>query len=378
MRVVALPLLAALAGATGPCDILAAAGTPCFAAHSTVRALFAKYDGPLYTVKSNHTGKSSNISVIQPGGFANVKEHEAICPNVGDCVIEYIIDQAGNGNHLSQRDDTGIPGGTHSWDHGRRHMMVDASRHKIYVGSGSTPVYGMWFDPDDGYNNNNTKNVATGNEPETIYAVLTGTRSGTGCCFDYGNSEITDRDDGDGTMEAIYFGNGRWNNNVGYQEEGCVTKGNNMLCEWPEDNCCGPWVGADLEQGMYYGGGDVTQQNPQSKPLRHDFVSLMLKGRTDGFTLKGGDASSGKFSTMYDGSRPDPKLSKDSTPGYQPMRKEGAIILGTGGDQSNNAQGNFYEGFMATGATTDATDDAVQANIVAVGYKMAKSEIIVF
>lgn len=31
--------------------------------------------------------------------------------------------------------------------------------------------------------------------------------------------------------------------------------------------------------------------------------------------------------------------------------------------------GNFYEGYMVTGVTTDATDDAVQANIVAVGYK---------
>lgn len=255
--------------------------------------------------------------------------------------------------------------------------MVDASKHKIYVGDGNTPAYGMWFDPEHGYNNNNTRNVATGNDPETIYAVLTGTRSGNGCCFDYGNSEISDRDDGDGTMEAIYFGNAHWNGNSGYQEDGCVNKDKNTLCEWPKDNCCGPWVGVDLEQGMYYGGGNATQQNNKSKPLRHDFVSLMLKGRSDGFALKGGDASSGKLSTMYDGARPDPKLCKDPKSGYQPMRKEGSIVLGTGGDQSNNAVSNFYEGFMTTGATIDATDDAVQANIVAVGYKMAKSTTMV-
>merc|ERR1712048_1368489 len=47
----------------------------------------------------------------------------------------------------------------------------------------------------------------------------------------------------------------------------------------------------------------------------------------------------------------------------------GAIILATGGDNSNGAQGNFYEGFMATGYASDKTDEAVQANIVAVGYK---------
>ena len=31
--------------------------------------------------------------------------------------------------------------------------------------------------------------------------------------------------------------------------------------------------------------------------------------------------------------------------------------------------GKFYEGIMTTGVTDDATDDAVHANILAVGYK---------
>eukprot|EP01052_Picozoa_sp_SAG31_P034085 SAG31_NODE_3931_length_3742_cov_2.127917_4_plen_76_part_00 len=73
------------------------------------------------------------------------------------------------------------------------------------------------------------------------------------------------------------------------------------------------------------------------------------------------------------------------------MQKKGAIILATGGDNSNSAMGKFYEvrslprdyscfhcltvphvslqGVMVTGVTTDATDELVQANIVAVGYK---------
>jgi hypothetical protein len=52
------------------------------------------------------------------------------------------------------------------------------------------------------------------------------------------------------------------------------------------------------------------------------------------------------------------------------MRKEDAIILATGGDNSNSAEGNFYEGYMATGYASDATDAAIQANIIAVGYTM--------
>ena len=68
---------------------------------------------------------------------------------------------------------------------------------------------------------------------------------------------------------------------------------------------------------------------------------------------------------MYDGPRP----FYPQGPSWQPMRKQGAIILATGGDNSNSAEGNFYEGFMASGFASDETDEAVQANIVAVGYK---------
>jgi hypothetical protein len=62
---------------------------------------------------------------------------------------------------------------------------------------------------------------------------------------------------------------------------------------------------------------------------------------------------------MYDGARPN---------GYNPMKKQGAIILGIGGDNSNGAQGNFFEGVMTSGNASDAIDEAVQANIVAAGY----------
>lgn len=37
--------------AAKPCDIYDAAGTPCVAAHSMVRALYGAYDGDLYLIK---------------------------------------------------------------------------------------------------------------------------------------------------------------------------------------------------------------------------------------------------------------------------------------------------------------------------------------
>ena len=62
-------------------------------------------------------------------------------------------------------------------------------------------------------------------------------------------------------------------------------------------------------------------------------------------------------------------------PGYSPMKKQGAIILGSGGDcckpdgGANLSAGTFYEGAMVAGYPSDATENAVQANIAAAGYR---------
>ncbi len=67
-------------------------------------------------------------------------------------------------------------------------------------------------------------------------------------------------------------------------------------------------------------------------------------------------SSPGRLTTFYNGALP---------PQYQPMKKQGAIVLGTGGDNSHSDVGSFFEGVMTDGYPTDA---AVQANIVAAGY----------
>ena len=63
----------------GSCDIYASAGDPCVAAHSTTRALYAAYNGPLYQVLRQSDGKTLDMSVVQPaaspvpdpGGYAD-------------------------------------------------------------------------------------------------------------------------------------------------------------------------------------------------------------------------------------------------------------------------------------------------------------------
>src|SRR5512136_442969 len=90
----------------GPCDIYASAGTPCVAAHSTTRALFASYNGPLYQVMRQSDGKTLDIGVVQPsatdpGGYADAASQDAFCSGTY-CWITRIYDQSGKGNHITQ------------------------------------------------------------------------------------------------------------------------------------------------------------------------------------------------------------------------------------------------------------------------------------
>jgi non-reducing end alpha-L-arabinofuranosidase len=79
------------------------------------------------------------------------------------------------------------------------------------------------------------------------------------------------------------------------------------------------------------------------------------------WAIRGGNAQSGGLSTFYDGLRP-------NVSGHNPM-KQGAIILGIGGDDGIGAAGTFYEGVMTAGYPSDTTENAVQADITATGYR---------
>ena len=51
---------------TKPCDIFAAGKTPCVAAHSTVRAMYGSYAGPLYQVHRKSDGGMKDVHVTLP------------------------------------------------------------------------------------------------------------------------------------------------------------------------------------------------------------------------------------------------------------------------------------------------------------------------
>ena len=355
-----LVLLSAAAQQLLPCDIYAAAGSPCVAAHSTVRALFSAYAGALYQVNRTADGALMDVPVLAPGGYANAAAQDAFCgaaaggataaggaplppfnttvnvvpatqpgygfrhcdaqgfstPITGDADHEFTLVPALNGdpNAVSFRSvnfpawfiapvasaepgrlgvvqapapadaswtaapaaGAGAGGGASvtltlaggrgamtlgsnltgscaanydpqsagvflgagsAWvvaraspgpppppcaisklydqsalrndlgvgpagGNGGKDRPVSATGLRLSVAGGETSVYAAYFTGGEGYRNDSTTGVATGNAPETIYMVTSGKHFNNGCCFDYGNAETTNDDNGAGTMEC--------------------------------------------------------------------------------------------------------------------------------------------------------------------------------
>lgn len=331
----------------GPCDIYAAGGDPCAAAHSTTRALYAGYNGPLYQVMRQSDGKTRDIGVVKPnhsdgGGYADAAAQDDFCANTY-CWITTIYDQSGHSNNLVQAPRGGFSGPAMG---GFNNLPVADMAPVSVMGH---KVYGVFIEPGMGLRWNDAKGTAVDDQAEGQYWVVNGHHYNNGCCFDYGNAETDSRDDDNGTMETAYYGNAG---------------------AWYHGPPPGPWIMTDQENNLV---GCVNSNRSKGCPdlpnITWRFVTAVAKGEPHHWTSMGGDAQQGPLKVMFDGPR------VNAT--YDPMRKQGAILLGNGGDNSNGSQGTFYEGAMTAAGTfpTDDTDQKVQTNVVEARYDVLQLSI---
>ncbi len=327
-------------GPEGPCDIYAAANCPCVAAHSTTRALYASYNGPLYQVMRQSDGKTMNIGVVQPsasdaGGYADAAAQDAFCANTY-CWITTVYDQSGKGNHLVQAPRGGFSGPAMG---GFNNLPVADMAPITIMGH---KAYGVFIEPGMGLRWNDAHGTAVDDQAEGQYWVINGHHYNSGCCYDYGNAETDSRDDGNGTMETTYFGNAG---------------------AWYHGPPPGPWIMTDQENNLVgCVNPDGSKNCPDLPNITWRFVTAMADGEPHHWRSMGGDAQKGDLKVMFDGRRVNNS--------YDPMRKQGAILLGNGGDNSNGSQGTFYEGAMTAAGTfpSQEINQKVQANVVAARY----------
>ena len=335
----------------GPCDIYVVGGTPCVAAHSSTRALYASYNGPLYQVMRQSDGKMLDIGVVQPkagdpGGYADASAQDAFCSNT-HCWITKLYDQSGKGNHLVQAPRGGFSGPAM----GGFNNIPIADMAPVTINGHK--VYGVFIAPGMGLRLNDAKGTAVDDQAQGQYWVISGQHYNSGCCFDYGNAETDSRDDGDGTMETTYYGNAN---------------------SWYFGQAPGPWIMTDQENNLV----GCVNPSPNDKfcqdlpSINWRFVTATTDGEPHHWRSMGGNAQTGDLKVMYDGKRID-----NDRKSYDPMRKQGAILLGNGGDNSNGSQGTFYEGAMTAAGTfpSKETNMKIQENIVSAKYDVQQITI---
>jgi hypothetical protein len=331
----------------GPCDIYAAANAPCVAAFSMIRRLSSTYSGPLYQVRSGsnaqNTGSGGTTHDIgqTADGFADKAAHDSAC-NGTTCTVSLIYDQSGHGNDLpvakKGRSDGGAYAAADDFE-----SIADAGPLTV----GGHDVYSLYMEARHGYRTPvgvEGDGVPRGTASQGIYMLADGTHYGQACCWDFGN--VSPDPTQYGVMNTLFFGVAYWGRGAG----------------------SGPWFMADYEAGVWAGGTnpsdpgwgslDTTAPPNQNNPSLHvPFALGFLKTNQSDWSLRMADvATANSVTTAYAGGLP------------KQMNNEGGIVLGVGGDNSNNSWGTFYEGAVVSGFPGDDAELAVMQNIQAAGY----------
>jgi hypothetical protein len=336
----------------GPCDIYGAASpaTPCVAAYSTIRRLSSTYSGPLYQVRSMssamNTGSGGMTKDIgqTADGYADTAMQDSFC-NGTICTFSLLYDQSGNGNDLPVAKKGKTAGGAYS---AMDDFESNATKGTLMVGGHK--VYSLYMNSREGYRSKDKgKNMPLGTAPQGIYELADGTHSNTACCWDFGNVIPDAANPGFPTMNTLFFGKGFWGQGAGQY----------------------PWFMADFEAGVWSGGskkGDpgwgAIETNYTYVPNMNDpsmmgvtFALGMLKTQPSKYAIRAANvATATDLTTAYEGALP------------KPMDNQGGIVIGVGGDNSNNSAGTFYEGAIVAGYPTNEVDLAVMTNLKTAGY----------
>ncbi len=340
----------------GPCDILLSKSTPCVAAYSTVRVLLSTYTGPLYQVTyADDTSTPPTMNILPlSDGYANAASQDSFCAG-HVCFISILYDQSSDSSGPNHNDLSRAPGGDATNNHSVKFdnlafanaLPLQAGKHKVYgVYISGAAEESSQYTPGVGYRLDSTHDVATGSNPQGIYMVsstahLDGLPKGivsnlASCCFDFGNAETDNTDTGtsdNGAMDAL-----------------------NLRAPGTLSSPGTPKIALDLENGLF---GDYPITADPSINELPPFVTAMssFPGSSSAYTLWQGSAQDGTLQSAL-----------ISLPQNYTIDQQGAIVLGIGGDNSDQGIGSFFEGAMTATAIAPATADLIQANIVNVSY----------
>jgi hypothetical protein len=315
-------------GGAAPCDVAASAGTPCVVAYSLERPLFSAYGGYLFEVQRASDHATRNIGIA--GGHADTDTLSSFCAGT-TCSFIRVYDQTSYHMDALSTDAaaSAMP---------ERPPLVET----MHLGNGLVvPYFGagyMQAGTRAGQANNGA--MPTGSKPVTEYLLTNGNIVSNGtCCYDFGEAEAGIRDDGKGTMFAV------WPTLSGYRSA------------------------VDLEDGIARANEPAAATNILTSVAKTDgtaTLTMKYAATGNGLAYDTAQRSLGCGSGFAISAVP------LSCFGYGPMRLEGGLTIGVGGDGSGwgllspsggATAGAFIEGIVLAGRATDATDNAYQASV---------------
>jgi hypothetical protein len=195
--------------------------------------------------------------------------------------------------------------------------------------------------------------MPTGTQPQGTYELADGTRKGSACCWDFGN--VTTKPATEWAfMDTICLGHTWWGNSKDANWYGFAI-----------DFEGGVWAGGSKPGDPGFGALDAVGPTNTANPSmdKAKFALGMIRVQPSGYAIHVADLSTASSLTnAYTGAMP-----QGVSVGHK-----GGIVLGVGGDNSNNSMGTFYEGAIVAGFPTDDIEAKVMANVKAVGYAPAQ------
>jgi non-reducing end alpha-L-arabinofuranosidase len=292
------------------------------------------------------SGGQTHDIMQDASGFALKSAVDAAC-GAGICTVSLIYDQSGRGNDLPVAKRGRSDGGMYAAMDDFETTINAAQATETIAGR---QVYSLRMAARQGYRQTRAgAGIPLHEEAQGLYMLADGTYSGTACCWDFGN--VSPDPTRYGVMNTLFFGKAFWGRGAGGES-------------------ANPWFMADFEAGVWAGGtnpgdpgwGALTGDhppnpaNPSMKGVKYA-LGFLKTNTNNTWALRMADAGTANaVTTAYAGGLP------------KRMANEGAIVIGVGGDNSNNSWGTFFEGAVLAGFPSDAAELGVLQNIKAVGY----------
>lgn len=333
-----------------PCDLLNTAGTPCAAAYSLTRRMFAAYSGNLFQVERASDSTTLDVGTSSTTGEVAASPVTTFCAST-TCYVSKIYDQTTNANNLTTASTSTMALYQTSPYNGLPMLQTPAPTETVdatYPGTSQTggSYTGTVYYQTGGATRVGGTGIPTGNSAISVYYVR-------------GNSALLNTEGDFGDMDSAVANSGKGDRfALGYSGANGTTNGATnaaYYCVDLENTTAAPYnLTCGASESVPVGNNAIEPVSVPSPPVftligKYTYNATLSSSLV---TIEMADATQGTLTQVY-----------NAAPAQAPSLG-GAVVLAEGGD-GKLAISSFQEGAIIPYTTTLTEDASVQSNIAA-------------